>query len=85
MKLHGLRKFGDRFVDLFVITECIGEAAYQLAMLLCAALHGVHNAFYVSLLHYWQNKGVHVDRIPIEIYGEAEYKVGELKVILFVV
>ena len=79
LKLHGLRNFRDQCIDLFVITECIGEAAYQLNLLLCAALHGVHNVFYVSLLHYWQNKEVHANGIPIEIDGEAEYKVGEIK------
>ena len=43
------------------------------------ALHGVHNVFHVSLLRDWHNNGMHADVPPIEIEGEAEYKVGEIK------
>ena len=43
------------------------------------ALRGVHNVFHVSLLCDWHNNGVHADVPPIEIDGEAEYKVGETK------
>ena len=77
LKLHGSRKFRDRFVDPFVITEHIDETAYRLDLSSHAALCGVHNVFHVSLLCDWQNNGVHADVPPIEIEREAEYKVGE--------
>ena len=79
LKLHGSRKFRDRFINLFVITERIGETAYRLDLSLRAALSGVHNVFHVSLLCNWHNNGVHADMPPIEIDGEAEYKVGKIK------
>ena len=79
LKLHGSRKFRDRFVGPFVITERIGETAYRIYLSLCAALHEVHNIFHVSLLCSWQNNGVHADVPPIEIDGEAQYKVREIK------
>ena len=79
LKLHGSRKFRDRFVSPFVATESIGETSYRLDLSLCAALRGVHNVFHASLLRDWQNNGVHADVPPIEIDGEAEYEVGEIK------
>ena len=79
LKLHWSRKFRDRFFGPFVITEHIGETAYRLDLSLHAALRGVHNVFYVSLLCDWHNNGLHADVPPIEIYEEAEYKVGEIK------
>ena len=79
LKLHGSRKFRYRFVSSFVITERIGEIAYRLDLSSRAVLRGVHNVFHVSLLCDWQNNGVHADVPPIEIDGEAEYKVGEIK------
>ena len=30
LRLHGTRKFRDRFVGPFVVTECIGSTAYRL-------------------------------------------------------
>ena len=77
LKLHGSHKFRDRFVGLFVITERIGETTYRLDLLLHAALCGVHNEFHVSMFHDWHR--VHANVPPIEIDGEAEYKVGEIK------
>ena len=79
LKLHGSRKFRDRFVGPFIITEHIGEVACRLDLSLRAALCGVHNVFHVSLLCDWNNNGVHADVPPIEINGEAEYEVGEIK------
>ena len=79
LKLHGSCKFRDRVVGLFVITERIGETAYRLDLSSCAALRGAHNVFHVSLLCNWHNNGVHADVPPIEIDGETEYKVGEIK------
>ena len=79
LKLHGSRKFRDRFVSLFIITERIGKTAYKLYLSLHGALRGVHNVFHVSLLRDWQNNRVHADVPPIEIDGEAKYKVGEIK------
>ena len=79
LKWHGSCKFWDCFVGRFVITERIGETAYRLDLSLHAALRGIHNVFHVSLLCYWHNNGVHADMPPIEIDGEAEYKVGENK------
>ena len=78
-KLHGSRKFRDRFVGLFVITESIGDTTYRLDLLSHATLHGVHNVFHVSLLHDWHNSRVHADMPLIEIDGKAEYKVEEMK------
>ena len=79
LKLHGLHKFREQFVGLSVITERIGEIAYKLDLSSCDAVHRAHNVFHVSLLHDWHNNGVHADMPPIEIEGEAEYKVGEIK------
>ena len=79
LKLHGSRKFRDRFVGPFVITECIGKTAYRLDLSSRTALCGVHNVFHVSLLRNWHNNGVNADVSPIKIDGEAEYKVGEIK------
>ena len=79
LKLHGSGKFRDRFVGPFAIAERIGETAYRLDLSLRATLRRVHNVFHVSLLHEWHNNGVHADVPPIEIYGETEYKVGEIK------
>ena len=78
-KLHGLHKFRDQFVGPFVITEYSGKTAYRLDLSLHAALRGVHHVFHLSLLCDWHNNGVHADMPPIEIDGEAEYKVGEIK------
>ena len=62
-----------------MITERIGETAYRLDLSLHAALHGVHNVIHVSLLCDLRNNGVHAGVPLIEIDGEAEYKVGEIK------
>ena len=45
----------------------------------CAVLRAVHNMFHVSLLHYWQDNGVHADVPPIEIDREVEYEVSGIK------
>ena len=79
LKLHGSSKFRDRFVGPFVIAEPIGETLYQLDLSLDAALHGMYNVFHVLLLRDWFNNQVDIDVPPIEIDGEAEYKVGEIK------
>ena len=79
LKLHGSHKFRDRFVGPFVITEYAGETAFSPDMSSCAALFRVHNVFHVSLLCDWYNKGVHANKPPIEIDGEAKYEVGEIK------
>ena len=52
---------------------------YRLDLSWSAAPPGVHNVFHVSLLRDWHNNGVHAEVPPIEIDGEAEYKVGEIK------
>ena len=77
--MHGLHKFRDRFVGPFVITEYSGKTAYRLDLSLHAVLRGVHNVFHVLLLCNWHNNGVHADVPPVEIDGEAEYKVEEIK------
>ena len=69
----------DRFVGPFVITERIGATACRPDLSLHATLSGVYNVFHLSLLHYWHNNRVHADVPLIEIDGEAEYKVGEIK------
>ena len=74
-----MRKFRDRFVSPFVVTQCIGETAYRLDLSSCAALHGVHNMFCVLLFHALHNNGVHADVPPIEIDREAEYEVSGIK------
>ena len=51
LRLHGTRTFCGCFAGLFVMLECIGKTAYCLDLSSCAALRGVHNTFYVLLLH----------------------------------
>ena len=53
--------------------------AYHLDLSRSAALSGVHDVFHVLLLHGWLSNGVHADVPSIEIDGEAEYKVAEIK------
>ena len=65
LKLHGSRKFRDRSVGPFVVTERIGATAYRLDLSSHAALRGVHNIFHISLLRNWHNNGVHADVPPI--------------------
>ena len=79
LRLHGSHKFRNRFVGPFVITERIGATEYRLDLSLHAALRGVHNVFHMSLLRDWHKKGVHADVTPIEIDGEAKYKVRKIK------
>ena len=61
------------------MTECIGNTAYHLDLSQHAALKGVHNVFHISLLCGGLSNGVHADVPLIEIEGEAEYKVAEIK------
>ena len=63
----------------FVVVERIGNTAYRLDLSRSAALSGVHNVFHVPLLCGWLTNGIHADVPPIEIDGEAEYKVFEIK------
>ena len=50
LNITGLRKFKDKFVGPFVVQQRIGEVAYKLDFLSCAALRNVHPVFHVSLL-----------------------------------
>ena len=61
------------------MTQHIGKTAYSLDLFSCAALHGVHKMFHVLLLHDWYDNGAQADVPPIEINGEAEYKVSGTK------
>ena len=79
LRLHGTRKFCDRFVGPFVVVERIGITAYRLHLLRSAALRGVHDVFHISLLCSWLSNGVHADVPSIEIDGKTEYKVSEIK------
>ena len=79
LRLHGTRKFHDHFVGPFIAVERIGNTAYCLDLLRSAALSGVHDVFHISLLHGWLSNGVHADVPSIEIDGEAEYEVSEIK------
>ena len=79
LRLHGTRKFHDRYVGLFVILERIGKTVYHLDLSSRAALRGVHNVFHVSFLRDWFINGVHANLPPIKIDGEAEYKVASIK------
>ena len=79
VRLHGTRKFVDRFVGLFIIVEHIGNTAYHLDSSHSAALSGVHDVFHVSLLRGWLSNGVHADVPSIKIDGNAEYEVAEIK------
>ena len=63
----------------FVVTERIGNMAYRLELLRSAALRGVHDVFHVLFLCGWLSNGVHADVPSIEIDGEAEYEVSEIK------
>ena len=42
-------------------------------------MRGVHDVFYVLLLHGWLTNGVHANVPSIKIDGKAEYKVSEIK------
>ena len=53
--------------------------AYRLDLSRSAALSGVHDVFHVSLLCAWLTNGIHADVPSIEIDGEAEYKVAQIK------
>ena len=77
--LHGTKKFRNKFVGPFVITQHIGGTAYRLDLSSHAALHGIHNVFQVFMLHERQDNGVHTDVLPIEINGEAEHEVSGIK------
>ena len=79
LRLHGTRKFRDRFVGPFVVVECIGNTAYRLDLSRSAAPSDVHNVFHGLLLCGWLTNGVHADVPSIEIDAEAEYKVSEIK------
>ena len=79
LQLQGMRKFRDRFIGPFVVTQCIGETLYRLDLSFRAALRGVHNVFHVSLLHDWHNNSIHADVLLIEIDGATEYKVSGIK------
>ena len=79
LRLHGMRKFRDRFVGPFTVAQQIGGTAYRLDLSSCAALCGVLNVFHVLLLCNWQDNVAHADVPPIEIDGEAEYEVSSLK------
>ena len=79
LKLHGSRKLKDRFVGLFVILERIGETAYRLDLSSRAALRRIHNVFHVSLLREYKSNGVYAEVPPIEVDGEAEFEVSEIK------
>ena len=63
----------------FIVTGRIGNTVYRLDLSRSAALSGVHNVFHVSLLCGWLSNGVHADVPSIEIDGNAEYKVSEIK------
>ena len=75
LRLHGTRKFRDRFVGPFIVVEHIGNMAYRLDLSCSAALSGVHDVFHVSLLRGWLSNGVHADVPSIQIDGKAEYEV----------
>ena len=79
LRLHGIRKFCDHYIGPFIVLERIGKTAYCLGLLSHAALRGVHNVFHISLLCDWLGNGVHADVPPIEIDGNAEYKVASIK------
>ena len=79
LRLHGMRKFRDHFVGPFIVVERIGNMAYRLDLSHIAVLRGVHDVFLVLLLFGWLTNGVHADVPSIEIDGEAEYKVSEIK------
>ena len=79
LRLHGTRKFRDRFVGPFLVTERIGNTAYRLDLSRSAALSGVHDVFHVSLLRGWLSNGVHADVPSIKTDSKAEYKVSKIK------
>ena len=79
LRLHGTRKFRDRFAGPFIVTECIGNMAYHLALLQHAALMGVHDVFHVAWLCGWLRNSVHADVPQIKIDGKTACKVPEMK------
>ena len=74
-----MKRFRDRFIGPFTVTQHIGETAYRLDLSSHAELLGVQNMFHMSLLRDWQDNGVHADVPPIEIDGEVEYEVSGIK------
>ena len=78
LRLHGTRKFRDRFVGPFIATERIGNTAYHLDLSRSAALSGVHDVFHVLLLRGWLTNSIHANVPLIEIDGKAEYEVAEI-------
>ena len=64
---------------LFVVIEHIGNTAYHLDLSWSATLGGVHDVFHVSSLRGWLTNNIHTSVPWIEIDGEAEYKVSEIK------
>ena len=74
LRLHGMRKFRDRFVGPFIVVECIGNTAYHLDLSRSAALRDAHDVFHVSLLRGWLINGVHADVPSIKIDGEVNTK-----------
>ena len=50
LNFTGLRKLKDKYARPFVVEQSIGEVAYKLDLLSCAALRNVHPVFHVSLL-----------------------------------
>ena len=79
LQLHGTRKFWDRFVGPFVVTQQIGNMAYRLDLSQHATLRGIHNMFHLALLCGWLSNDVHANAPAIEIDGKAEYDVAEIK------
>ena len=79
LRFHGMRKFRDRFICPFTMTQQIGQTAYGLDLSSHVALHGVHNVFHALPIRGWLDNGVHADMLPIEIDGEAEYEVLGIK------
>ena len=79
LRRRGTRKFRDRFIGPFALTQCTGKTAHRLDGSSHAALRGMHNMFHVLLLRDWHSNGVHADMPPIEIDGEAEYEILSIK------
>ena len=81
LRLQGLRKLQDHFVEPFRVLQKIGKMAYKLDLSggrHHQALRNIHDVFHVSLLRPHRDNGLGTDIPPIDIDGEVEFEVESI-------
>ena len=81
IKLQAQRELQDHYIGLLKLLERIGKIDYRLDLSTSKhqALRGLHNVLHISLLcHYWTN-GLDYEVPPVEIDGEEQYKVKDVR------